>query len=60
MVIRFNYCPPNPGPNSKPRCRWYSDVQSAIDAYDGKSSIWLRTGKGKYIEISYNKLLELI
>jgi hypothetical protein len=60
MVIRFNYCPPNPGPNSKPRCRWYSDVQSAIDAYDGKSSIWLRTGKGKYIEISYNKLLELV
>jgi hypothetical protein len=60
MLIRFNYCPPNPGPNSKPGCRWYSDVQSAIDAYDGKSSIWLRTGKGKYIEISYNKLLELV
>ena len=60
MFIRFNYCPPNPGPNSKPRCRWYSDVRTAIDAYDGKSSIWLRTGKGKYIEISYNKLRELI
>ena len=60
MLIRFNYCPPNPVPNSKPRCRWYSDVQSAIDAYDGKSSIWLRTGKGKYIKISYNKLLELV
>jgi hypothetical protein len=60
MLIRFNYCPPNPGPNSKPRCRWYSDVRTAIDAYDGKSSIWLRTGKGKYIEISYNKLRELI
>ena len=60
MLIRFNYYPPNPGPNSKPRCRWYSDVRSAIDAYDGKSSIWLRTGKGKYIEISYNKLLELV
>jgi hypothetical protein len=60
MLIRFNYCPPNPGPNSKPRCRWYSDVRTAIDAYDGKSSIWLRTGKGKYIEISYNKLLELV
>ena len=60
MLIRFNYCPPNPGPNSKPRCKWYSDVQNAIDAYDGKSSIWLRTGSGKYIEISYNKLLELV
>jgi hypothetical protein len=60
MLIRFNYCPPNPGPNSKPRCRWYSDVRNAIDTYDGKSSIWLRTGKGKYIEISYNKLLELV
>ena len=60
MLIRFNYCPPNPGPNSKPRCRWYSDVRTAIDAYNGKSSIWLRTGKGKYIEISYNKLRELI
>ena len=60
MLIRFNYCPPNPGPNSKPRCRWYSDVRTAIDAYDGKSSIWLRTGKGKYIEILYNKLRELI
>ena len=60
MLIRFNYCPPNPGPNSKPRCRWYSDVRTAIDVYDGKSSIWLRTGKGKYIEISYNKLLELV
>ena len=60
MLIRFNYCPPNPGPNSKPRCRWYSDARNAIDAYDGKSSIWLRTGKGKYIEISYNKLRELV
>lgn len=60
MLIRFNYCPPNPGPNSKPRCRWYSDVRTAIDAYDGKRSIWLHTGKGKYIEISYNKLRELI
>ena len=59
MLIRFNYCPSNPGPNTKTNCRWYSDVQSAIDAYDGKCSIWLRTGKGKYIEISYNKLLEL-
>ena len=60
MLIRFNYCPPNPGPNTKTKCRWYSDFKSAIDAYDGKSSIWLRTGKGKYIEISYNKLLELV
>lgn len=60
MLIRFNYCPSNPGPNSKPNCRWYLNVQNAIDEYDGKSSIWLRTGKGKYIEISYNKLLELV
>lgn len=58
MTIRFGYCPPNPGPNANTRCTWYSDVRSAVEAYDGKRSIWLKTS-GKYIEISYNKLLEL-
>lgn len=58
MTIRFGYCPPNPGPNANTGCTWYSDVRSAVEAYDGKCSIWMKTG-GKYVEISYNKLLEL-
>ena len=59
MTIRFGYCPPNPGPNAKKRCAWYSDVRSAIKAYDGKRSIWIKTC-GKYVEMSYDKLLELL
>ena len=39
MTIRFGYCPPNPGPNANKRCTWYSDVRSAVEAYDGKRSI---------------------
>lgn len=30
MLIRFNYCPPSPGPNTKTNCRWYSDVQTLL------------------------------
>lgn len=60
MTIRFGYCPPNPGPKSRllPYIKWYNDVQTAIENYDGNCSIWMKTSS-KYVEISYNKLLEL-
>ena len=61
MIIRFGYCPPNPGPKTKPRCKWYrgDEIEDAINEYDGRSSIWVNT-TGTYREISYNELLNLV
>lgn len=61
MIIRFGYCPPNPGPKAKPRCKWYraDEIEDAINEYDGRSSIWINT-TGTYREISYNELLNLV
>lgn len=59
MTIRFGYCPPNPGPNARTGCTWYSDINAAIDNYDGKSTIWMKIGGSRYTQISYSKLLEL-
>lgn len=60
MMIRFGYCPSNPGPNAKTGCRWYSDVHTAINNYDGKQSIWIKAGDGKYVKISYDELLSYL
>ena len=59
VIIRFGYCPPNPGPKSKIRNKWYSDISQAIDNYDGKSEIWIKYNNNRYRKISYNKLINL-
>ena len=56
MIIRFGYCPPNPGPKTKLKNRWFSDINDAINSYDGKSSIWIKTS-GRFREITYDKLM---
>lgn len=47
LVIRFGYCPPNPGSKVKIRNKWYreEEIEDAINDWDGQSEIW----------ISYNK-----
>ena len=57
MIIRFGYCPPNPGPNTKLTNKWFSDINDAINNYDGNSSIWINSS-GVYREISYDQLLK--
>lgn len=64
ITIRFGYCPPNPGPNASTGCRWYSDIDDAIDAYynyriDQRVPIYISINNSKYVQISYNELLEL-
>lgn len=57
MIIRFGYCPPNPGPKAKLNCRWYSNIDDAINSYDGNSSIWINA-TGIYRQITYTELLK--
>ena len=60
MIIRFGYCPPNPGPWSRKykHVKYYTDFDSAIEKYDGHSSFWIKFS-GRYREISYEQLIEL-
>lgn len=60
MIIRFGYCPPNPGPKDKPKCKWYrgEEISDAIQEYDGHSEIYINTS-GRYQQVSYNYLLKL-
>ena len=60
MVIRFGYCPPNPGPNNTrlKYIKWFNNIDDAIEAYDGRSSIWINSS-GRYREISYVQLIAL-
>ena len=57
-IIRFGYCPPNPGPKRKLLNKWFSDIKDAIENWDGNSSIWIKTN-GRYVEISFSKLRDL-
>ena len=59
MIIRFNYCPANPGPKKKTNCKWFTNVQDAINNYDGHSSIWIKCGNLKFRKIDYNTLITL-
>lgn len=58
MLIRFGYCPPNPGPKKKLRCKWYNDKETAIKEYNGRDPIYVKY-YGVYREITYEKLLNL-
>lgn len=58
VYIRFGYCPPNPGPKKKLKCKWYTDKNTAIEEYDGRSPIYTRI-YGRYQEITYEQLLNL-
>lgn len=57
-VIRFGYCPPNPGPKRKLKNKWYTDVNDAINDYNG-GKIYISYNKQAYREITFNDLLEL-
>lgn len=57
MIIRFEYCPPNPGPNKKLRNKWFTNIQDAINNWKGET-IWISYGR-KYEQITFEKLLEL-
>jgi hypothetical protein len=58
MIIRFGYCPPNPGPKAKINCRWYSNIKDAIDNYNNQT-IWIKKNS-KYVEITFDELIKLI
>ena len=59
MVIRFGYCPPNPGPNAKIRNEWYTNIKDAINEYNGRDKIYISVNKSGYREIDFDKLCEL-
>lgn len=56
-VIRFGYCPPNPGPKAKPWCKWYTNIDDAINNWNHES-IWIKGG-GRYREITFEQLCKL-
>ena len=60
MVIRFGYCPPSPGPNNRrlKYIKWFNNIDDAIEAYNGHTSIWLKSS-GRYREINYEQLIAL-
>lgn len=59
LVIRFGYCPPNPGPKAKIRNKWYREIEDAINDWDGRSEIWISYNKQKYRQISFVELCNI-
>lgn len=64
IVVRFGYCPPNPGPHASIGCRWYSCVDEAIDAYynyrlDQRVPIYISINNDKYKQITYDQLCKM-
>ena len=59
VIIRFGYCPPNPGPKKKLKNKWYSNLSDAITAYNGEE-LWIRENSQVYIKITYEDLIKLI
>ena len=59
VIIRFGYCPPNPGPKKKLKNKWYSNPSDAIAAYNGEE-LWIRENSQVYIKITYEDLIKLI
>lgn len=60
MIIRFGYCPPSPGPNKKNNCKWYTNIDDALNDYDGHSEIWVKFGNKRYRQIDYRELIDMI
>ena len=58
-VIRFGYCPPNPGPCPKTKLNnhWYTNVDDAINNWN-RESIWVKYS-GRYREITFEQLCKL-
>lgn len=61
LVIRFGYCPPNPGPKAKIRNKWYrgDEIEDAINNWDGNSEIWVSYNKQTYRQISFAELCRI-
>lgn len=59
MKIRFGYCPPNPGHKNKilKYLKWFNNIDDAVEAYDGRTSIWINS-TGIYREITFEQLLK--
>ena len=61
FIIRFGYCPPNPGPKAKIKNKWYreKEIEDAINNWDGQSEIWISYNKRPYHQISFSELCNL-
>lgn len=57
-VIRFGYCPPNPGPKGKVYNKWFTKVEDAIEEYKG-GTIYISYNKKPYKEITFEELCNL-
>lgn len=62
LIIRFGYCPPNPGPKAKIRNKWYreEEFEDAINGWDGQSEIWISYNKQTYRKISFVELCNIL
>lgn len=56
--IRFGYCPPNPGPKTKLKNKWFINKEDAINEYNGES-IYVSYNNQKYKKITFEELLNL-
>lgn len=56
-VIRFGYCPPNPGPKARRNNKWYTNVDAAINNWNHES-IWIKYGS-RFKEITFERLCKL-
>ena len=59
VIIRFGYCPPNPGPKKKLKNKWYYDINQSIDEYDGRSETWVSYNNQRYRKITFEQLIKL-
>lgn len=58
MVIRFGYCPPNPGPNAKLKNKWFTNISDVINEYCGER-IHIKSGN-RYRETTIENLEKLL
>ena len=49
----------SPGPKKKLKNKWYSDINQAIDQYDGISEIWISYNNRQYRKITFEQLIKL-
>jgi hypothetical protein len=58
FIIRFGYCPPNPGPRSRFKCKWFTDVLTLLDNYKEGDDVFVSHNGGKYIHTTIDKIVE--
>ena len=58
VKYRIGYCPPNPGPKAKLKCKWFTNVLELIDNYKEGDDVFVSHNGGKYMHTTIDKIRE--